>query len=102
MPGFVTCLRANRGTMAAMDRERVRAFAIRDYEAVAREKAHYWAERIERLGPAEGMRAAELLREHVRAVRPEWPTPDDRAADLAAHVHLCALLSRASRALSPR
>lgn len=85
-----------------MNREQLRAFAIRDYEAAAREKTRYWAERIERLGPAEGIRAAGLLRAHVRAVRPEWPTPEDRAEDLASHVRLCALLSTASRALSPR
>src|SRR5687768_9923078 len=51
----------------------IRAFVARDWEAARESKASYWAERIDRLGAAEGLRIAEQLRRHVLACDPGWP-----------------------------
>jgi hypothetical protein len=75
----------------------IQAYMARDWEAVRAAKDRYWAERIRRLGPAEGLRIADELRRHVVALHPDWPTPADRSADLAAHVRLAELLRRADR-----
>ncbi len=79
----------------------IRAFVDRDWERVRRAKDAYWAERIARLGAAEGFRVADELRRQALLNDPAWPHPDDRASDLAAHVCLSALLRRADRTSRP-
>ena len=81
-----------------MDRDAIRAFAARDRAEVADAKAAWWAS----ADPDVRVRAAHALWEHARRVRPDWPTADDRAADLDHHVHLKRLLDRAGRALADR
>ncbi len=63
-------------------------FAQRSRVDLAEIDAAYWRERKQRYGEGEGLRIAEELRQQVLLVRPDWPTPEDRAADLAAHVQL--------------
>ena len=75
----------------------IQAYMSRDWDAVRAAKDQYWAERVRALGPAEGLRVADELRRHVRALHPDGPTPADRSADLAAHVRLVELLRRADR-----
>ena len=69
-------------------------FATRDRSEVAAEKARYWIERKQRLGPAEGLRVAEELRRHVRQIRPDWPSEAERAEDLATHLRVAEALRR--------
>ncbi len=76
-----------------MTREDVLAFVHRDWARAADRKARYWTERKATLSPADVLRLGTELRDHARAVRPDWPTPADRAADAAVH-------ARVSRALS--
>jgi len=57
-----------------------------------------WAARIARRGPAEGLRVADELRRQVLSQDPAWPSPDLRAARLAAHARLAALFRRADAA----
>jgi hypothetical protein len=83
--------------MSSMITRDIRAFMDRDWEAMRAAKDRYWAERIRALGPAEGLRIADALRRHVLALHPDWPTPADRSADLAAHERLADLLRRADR-----
>jgi hypothetical protein len=66
-----------------------------DYAVVDRVRTAYWVERLRRLGPAESLRVAEDLWRHVRRLRPEWPDREEREADLAGHVALHEVLSRA-------
>lgn len=73
----------------------IRAYVSRDWSAVRQAKDSYWASRIARLGPEEGLRIAEELRQQVLQQCPGWPSPDDRREDLQAHVKLAALLHRA-------
>jgi hypothetical protein len=80
----------------------VEAFVGRDWARVrALDEAH-WAERWRSEGPAATLTASESLFEHMRSVRPEWPTPRDREEDLAHHLELCAKLDRAAHVFRPR
>lgn len=58
------------------------------FAAADRVRTAYWVERLRRLGPGESFRVADGLRRHVRTVRPDWPSREEREADLAAHVAL--------------
>jgi hypothetical protein len=85
-----------------MDPATIRAFALRARTEVEREKRAYWAE-LHRDGTHGGTLAvSHALYEHVRRVRPDFPTDRDRAEDLAHHVALKHLLDRASRVLAVR
>lgn len=77
-----------------MDRQDLLAFSRRNWAQLAELKAEHWRERRERLGPAEGVRMAELLRQHVRRTRPDWPDARQRAEDLAHHIRLGEMLRR--------
>ena len=74
----------------------IRAYVSRDWEAARDSKDRYWAERIARLGPGEGLRIADELRRQVLRQHQGWPSDEDRRADLLAHVRLAELLRRAS------
>jgi len=71
-----------------MTREDIRAFARRDWATVAEAKARFWAERKWAMTASDALATAEMLRQHARRLRPDWPSPDERAADLAHHVRL--------------
>ena len=74
------------------------SYVDRDWAAVRTSKDAFWARRIARLGPAEGLRIADELRRQVLLQNPGWPDAEQRREDLESHVRLCELLQRASRA----
>ena len=76
----------------------IREFVARDWAAARASKEDYWAERIARLGPLEGLRIADELRRQVIQQQPEWPDERHRHEDLRGHMHLAGLLRRASAA----
>lgn len=76
----------------------IREYVSRDWKAARDSKADYWAARIARLGPAEGLRIADELRRQAVAINPGWPTAEDRIADFASHVRLAELFRRADSA----
>lgn len=67
------------------------------HDAAEKVKTVYWVERLRRLGPVESLRVADELRHHVRALRPDWPGPLDREADLAVHLTVGEALRRVRR-----
>jgi hypothetical protein len=85
-----------------VDRDSVRAYLDRDWSAGERLEREHWAALWRTLGPAANLRAARTLYEHVRRMRPEWPSEAERAADLAHHVALKRRLDLAARALTAR
>ena len=93
--------RAPRGTLSVVDPALVRAFAQRDRARAARAKRAHWAE-LHASDPLATLAASGALHEHLRAVRPGYPTAADRAEDLAHHIEQKRLLDRASRALAVR
>jgi hypothetical protein len=74
--------------IAPMKREDIRAFAGRDWAAIADAKAAFWAERKRSMTAAEALATAEMLRQHALQVKPGWPDADERAADMALHVRV--------------
>ena len=85
----------------AHDPEHLRAFARRPWAAIEAAKRELIAAR-HREDPDGHAARVLALREHMRLVRPEWPTAEDRAQDLADHVALKAKIDRASRKLQHR
>jgi hypothetical protein len=80
-----------------MDAEDLRAFANRDWRAVARAKREYQARLFREQGPAAMVRMARELFAHARAVKPDWPSAREREADLLHHVELKRALSSVRR-----
>jgi hypothetical protein len=78
--------------IAPMKREDIRAFAARDWAAIAEAKAQFWVERKRSMTAAEALATAEMLRQHVLLVKLGWPDAEERAADLAMHVRVSAAL----------
>jgi hypothetical protein len=83
-----------------MDRDAVRAFLDRGWGVAERLEREHWASVQRTEGPQANLRAARVLYEHVRRVRPEWPTEAERAADLAHHVALKRWIDRAAHAFA--
>ena len=80
-----------------MRAEDVRAFMRRDWAAVAEAKEAAWLDVRRVQGVAGVLRLADALRAHARQVRPDWPSADDRAEDLATHERVSEALRRAGR-----
>ncbi len=66
----------------------LRAYARRDWRAAERGKREYWAREVAERGPLATFEASQALWEHMRRLRPDWPSPEERRADLAHHVAL--------------
>ena len=80
-----------------MNAEDIRAFARRDWAAVAETKARFWADRKRSMTPDEALAAADMLRQHATALRPDWPDSRERDEDCAVHMRV----SEALRAACP-
>jgi hypothetical protein len=65
-----------------------------DWAAVRASKEAYWRT----LSPAERLRLSDELRQHALLLHPDWPTPEQRAADYEAHVRLSERLEHAASA----
>ena len=77
-------------------------FVARDRERVGALKRDHHAERQRASRGEAGLQAAQALREHVRKVRPDWPTARDRDEDFAHHVALKRRIDRAAHAFTAR
>ncbi len=77
----------------------VRAFAQRDRTPVEEEKLAFWVQEYEQRGPAATLEAAARMFEYARVVRPDFPTEDDLAEDLAHQVAFKQKLMAIARAL---
>ena len=72
----------------------IRAFMARDWQRARDAKDAYWAARIRRLGPVEGIRIADELRRQALLQHPDWPDAASRREDLRHHVRMTELLAR--------
>lgn len=79
----------------------IREFVARDWDAARESKDAYWAERIARLGPVEGLRIAEELRQQALHRDPSWPDAALRQEDLLFHARLAELVRRAGPTRRP-
>jgi len=71
-----------------MTRAEIVAFARRDWAAVEAAKVDDWAERKASMSAGRLLALADALRRGVAALRPDWPSEAERAADFATHVEL--------------
>ena len=85
-------------TIGAMRAEDVRAYLGRDWEAVAELKDRFWLEQRRLHGVAGAWKVADELRRAVLALRPTWPSEEDREDDLTVHVRMSEALRRVHRA----
>ncbi len=80
----------------------VRAYARRAWEAAEMLKREHWAREIAQRGPLATFEASQALWEHMRRLRPDWPSPDDRREDLAHHIALKSAIDAAAGAFLAR
>ena len=85
-----------------MDPAAIRAFVQRARSEVEHEKRAYWARQHSERTYRRTLEASHALYEHLRRIRPDFPTERDRAEDLAHHVALKRLLDQASHGLPVR
>ena len=78
-----------------MKRSDIRAFVKRDWAAVADLKATYW-DNLKTSAPGLGTAVGDELRRHAIALRPKWPTAENRREDLATHARVAAALKSVS------
>jgi hypothetical protein len=72
--------------------EDLRRFAARPWDEKSELLGRFWAEQKRREGPALGLAVAEALYQQMRARRPDWPSDEERQADLATHARVAAAL----------
>ena len=75
----------------------MREFAQRDWPAAEAGKREHWVREFAARGPAATLEASVALWRHMRLVRPDWPTDQERHDDLAHHVALKRAIDRAAR-----
>jgi hypothetical protein len=80
-------------SLVHVDRDQLRAFAARPWALLEDAKREHIAERF-RADPIAHAASIHALRDHLRIVRPEWPTAEDLAADFEDHVALKRKLER--------
>jgi hypothetical protein len=87
-------LRLSRGPLGAarVHRGDVKGLPLRDWALARASKDAY----LRSLRPIDRLRLADELRRYALELHPDWPTPEQRAADLAAHVLLSERLERAA------
>ena len=73
-----------------MTRDDIRHFLDRDWARIASAKPRTW--QAGKQTPADDLRAADELRRHVAAIRPDWPDAGERAEDLRTHLRVSAAL----------
>lgn len=75
-----------------MNASDLRSYMERDWSLVRTTKEHYWAEHG--ADPQAAWSLADELRQHVRDLRPDWPSDAAREEDLAVHARVAADLRR--------
>jgi len=84
-----------------MEARDVRALVRRDWARLSEDKARFWAARKRTMSPAEALELGDALRRHALLLKPDWPDPTERAAELAVHRRIAEAL-RACRAIGSR
>jgi hypothetical protein len=84
-----------------MDAHAVREFLARDWDAVADARRDHWAALFNR-DPRALWGASQGLLAHVRSLRPDFPTNEDREADLGVHIAVRSQLDAAAHAFTGR
>jgi hypothetical protein len=84
-----------------VDPAHAHAFLRRPWDRLAALEREHWAREFSRRGPAATFEVSRLLWDHMRRVRPDWPSAAERHEDLRHHLALKGAIDRAARALGP-
>ncbi len=79
----------------------LKAYLDRRWAAAETLKVEHWAREFAERGPEATLAVSRALWEHMRLVRPEWPSDDERRDDLAHHLRLKRAIDRAAPAFAP-
>jgi hypothetical protein len=82
-----------------MDREAIVAFVRRGWAAAEAREQDHWAREFAERGPDATLAASQALWQHMRTIRPDWPSAAERQADLDHHIALKRAIDRAARAV---
>ena len=77
-----------------MDAAQIKAWVNRDWEMVEQMKTRRWLDLKTGIAPSAVFRLAQELRDYTCNLRPDWPSPAERQADLAEHIRLSGILKR--------
>ena len=83
-----------------MDRSDLKAYLERAWRTAEALKRVHWAREFAARGPEATIQAAHALFQHMRLVRPDWPSADQRREDFAHHVELKQRIDRAAHAFA--
>ena len=75
-------------------------YAARDWRIIENLDRLHWIREYRQHGPEATVRASMALWEHLRQIRPEWPTAQDRQEDLDHHILLIQIFQRAADTLA--
>jgi hypothetical protein len=81
-----------------MTPEHLRAYAQRAWHVAGALEPDHWAREIAQRGPLATFEASQALWKHMRALRPDWPSDEERRHDLAGHIALKRLIDGAAGA----
>ena len=90
--------RARHDILGDMNPEDLRAYAQRAWHVAEALEQGHWAREVAERGYVATFEASEVLWEHMRRLRPDWPAPEERREDLAHHVALKRAIDRAAGA----
>jgi len=82
----------------SVNAEDVRAYARRAWHMAERLKREHWVRETAVRGPLATFEASLALWEHMRSLRPDWPSRDERRADFEHHIRLKRDIDRAAGA----
>jgi hypothetical protein len=77
-----------------MRREDLMAFARRDWQLLAAMKERFWIEQKQRMSASDMLQIGEELRAAVMSRQTDWPSDEERRADLASHERVSESLQR--------
>ena len=81
-----------------MDPRDVKAYLARGWAAAEALKEKHWAQEFARRGSEATLEASRALWEHMRLLRPDWPSDEERREDLSHHLDLKGSIDRAAGA----
>jgi hypothetical protein len=84
-----------------VDPRDVEAYARRPWQRAAAARQRHWQAEVERR-PLLAFEAAQALWAHMRMLRPDWPSDEERRLDLVHHVELKRALERVAGARPAR
>lgn len=82
------CGEAKNGYSRDVRKEDLIAYANRDWAGNERRKREFMAQQACAMTVTERLAVGDELRRYAQMLHPEWPTAEDRAADLAVHLRV--------------